>query len=151
MKAQRPIPKEFDSSKYQSIIDGLSENMPELEFEKISEVVVYDILENYEKFENIEKGPDYRGTPFDFFGFKNGVPYIIEYKGSLNSFNTPGETQKRRLREVLQEIDGLKVALIQVKLKKGEYRFFDHDDMKILFKEKHAPIKPIVDWINKRV
>jgi len=34
--------------------------MSELEFERQSEVVVYDILENYEEFDGVEKGPNFR-------------------------------------------------------------------------------------------
>ena len=42
-----------------------------------------------------------KGTPFDFFGFKNGEPYIIELKCSLKYFYTPRETQKKRMQELL--------------------------------------------------
>ena len=107
MKPKRPTPKSFDISKYKETIDSLHVNMSELEFERLSEVVVPDILENYEAFEKVVKGPDFRGTPFDFFGFKADRPYMIEYKGSLKSFNTPGETQKRRLQEILERMEGL--------------------------------------------
>ncbi|GAH83131.1 unnamed protein product, partial [marine sediment metagenome] len=53
--------------------------------------------------------PDFTGTPFDFFGFKDGEPYIIEMKCSLKTFNTPGETQKRRMGELVSKVRGLKV------------------------------------------
>ena len=109
------------------------------------------ILQNYEGFSRIEKGPDYRGTPFDFFGFKNGAPYMIEFKGSLKSFNAPGETQKRRLKEILSVVEGLNVALLQAKLLKGQYRIFYNQVMEILFRKKHAQIEPIVDWIRQRI
>lgn len=101
MMKPKPVGKPFDTGKYTDIINSLEKNMSEIKFERLSEVVVPDILQNYEGFSRIIKGPDFRGTPFDFFGYKNDQPYIIEYKGSLNSFNTPGETQKRRLQEVL--------------------------------------------------
>ena len=78
----RPAPKPFNNTPYEEIIERLQINMSELEFERISEVVVYDILQNYEGFEKVSKGPDFRGTPFDFFGFRDSVPYIIEYKGA---------------------------------------------------------------------
>lgn len=127
--------------------------MSELEFERLSEVVVPHVLENREGFRRVEKGPKFRGTPFDFFGFKEGRPYIIEYKGSLKSFNTPGETQKRRLQEVLTKIEGLHVALIQVKLtkSKSQYRIFYDDEMDSLFKGKKAPLEPIVSWLTERM
>lgn len=151
MKIKRPIPQKFNDNKYREVIDRLDTNMSELEFERLSEVVVYDILKNYESFDRVEKGPNFRGTPFDFFGFKNDTPYIIEYKGSLNSFNTPGETQKRRLQEILNLLNELNVALLQVKFAKSEYRIFYNEDMKILFQGKRAPIEPIVDWIKHRI
>ena len=150
-KIQKPTPKNFDVEKYKHVIGGLTENMSEKKFEDSCEQVAFDILQNYEDFEKVEKGPNFRGTPFDFFGFKNGFPYIIELKGSLNSFNTPGETQKRRLKELLESIQGLKVALLQVKLRKGEYRMFYNEEMEILFQEKRAPLEPIEDWIKERL
>jgi len=151
MTARRPTPKKFDNSQYQEIIGNLSANMSELEFERQSEVVVYDILENYEEFDGVEKGPNFRGTPFDFFGFKNRAPYVIEYKGSLKSFNTPGETQKRRLQELLEQVSGLNVVLLQVKLVKGQYRILYNEEMEILFQGKRAPMEPIVDWVKSQM
>jgi len=73
-----------------------------LEFEKMMEPIVMDILCNYEDFKKVEASPNFRGTPFDFFGFKDGLPFIIEYKGSLKNFSYPGKTQKRRLQELLK-------------------------------------------------
>ena len=148
---KRPIPKKFDTTKYRELISTLNANVPGLEFERLTERVVYDILQNYEGFERVEKGPDYGGTPFDFFGFKNGTPYIVEYKGSLKSFNTPAETQKRRLQEVLGLVKGLSVALLQVKITKGQYRIFYDEQMGILFQGRRVPIEPIVDWVKQRI
>jgi len=147
----RPKPQQFDAKKHERLISVLTENMSEKEFEDSCEAVALDILQNYESFERVEKGPKYLGTPFDFFGFKDGSPYIIELKSSLNSFNAPGETQKRRLKELLKSVKDLKVALLQVKLRKGEYRIFYNEDMEILFQERRAPLEPIQDWIRKRM
>ena len=151
MNIIHPTPKQFDNGKYQNLIEGLNENMSELEFERSLEVVAYDILENYERFEKVEKGPNCRGTPFDFFGFKNGEPYIIEFKGSLKRFNTSGETQKRRMKKLRTRVKGLNLALLQVKLRKGEYRIYYNEEMQILFQKREAPIEPIEDWINRRI
>jgi len=151
MKQKRPTPKSFDNSKYKETIDGLDVNMSELEFERLSEIVVPDILENYEGFEKVEKGPDFRGTPFDFFGFKADCPYIIEYKGSLNSFNAPGETQKRRLQELMERLEGLRVALLQVKLTKAQYRIFYDEELDILFQGRGTPLEPIIGWLKERL
>ena len=151
MKTKRPLPKEFDISNYQKVLSNLKENMAELKFEQQSEVLVPYILENYEGFEKIEKGPNFRGTPFDFFGFKNGVPYIIEFKGSLNNFNSPGETQKRRLQEILDQVKNLGVVLIQVKINKSQYRIFYDEEMDILFQGEKAPLEPVIDWVKNRI
>lgn len=141
----RPTAKRFDSSKYSRVIANLSKNMSEVEFERLSEVVVPDILENYENFNRVIKGQNFRGTPFDFLGFKKGKPYIIEFKGALRSFNTPGETQKRRLQKVLDRVEGLLVALLQVKLEKSHYRIFYEEEIELLFKGTMAPIEPIIE------
>jgi len=153
MKHKKPDPKQFDCSKYKKMIESLSENMSELKFEHISEIVVPDILENYEGFEKTIKGPNYRGAPFDFLSFKNGQPYIVEYKGSLKSFNSPDETQKRRLKEILStdSLKNLHVALLQVKLSKSQYRIFYDEEMSHLFNGKNAPLEPIVDWLKKHI
>ena len=148
---QKPTIKQFDTSVYSEMIDKLDKNMSEIEFEKLSEVVVPDILEKYENFNGVIKGPGYRGTPFDFFGFKDGNPYLIEYKGSLSNFNTPGETQKRRLQEILSQIEGLHIVLLQVKLLEGKYRIFCDEEMELLFKGKPAPIDSIVKWIISKL
>ena len=151
MDTKRPTPKEFDISNFQKVLSNLKENMAELKFEQQSEVLVPYILENYEGFEKIEKGPNFRGTPFDFFGFKNGIPYIIEFKGSLNNFNSPGETQKRRLQEILNQVEKLGVVLIQVKINKSQYRIFYDEEMDILFQGEKAPLEPVIDWVKNRV
>ena len=148
---QKPIAKQFDAKGYTKTIEKLDKNMSELEFERLSEVVVPDILENYENFTGVIKGPDFKGTPFDFFGFKQGNPYIIEFKGSLNNFNTPDETQKRRLQEILTQIEGLHIVLLQVKLKESQYRIFYDEEMDLLFKGKLAPLESIIEWIKTRI
>ena len=125
--------------------------MSEKEFEQACEPVALDILQNYENFERVEKGPNFGGTLFDFFGFKDGSFYIIELKSSLNHFNAPGETQKRRLKELIKSIKGIKIALLQVKLNKGVYRIFFNEDMEVLFQERRVPLEPIQDWIKKRL
>ena len=151
MMPKRPSPKKFDNSKYNEMIGKLQENMSELAFERLSEIVVPDILENYEGFERIVKGPDFRGTPFDFFGVKDGRPYMIEFKGSLKSFNTPGETQKRRLQKIQYDLKGLHVVLLQVKLQQSQYRIFYDEERDLLYKGKRASLEPIVCWLTERI
>jgi len=142
------IPKEFDTEKHEKIIRKLRPHMDFIEFEKLCCPIAKDILENYEGFEKVDEGPQFTGTPFDFLGFKNGEPYIIEFKGSLNYFNSPGETQKWRMKELIGSIEGLKAALLQVKLKKGQYKILYNDEMDILFKGAKAPLEPIEKWLR---
>jgi len=151
MNTKRPLPKNFDSSKFQKGFKDLHKNMGNLEIELQTEFLVPYILEKYEGFEKIEKGPDFRGSAFDFLGFKNNKPYIIEYKGSLNNFNTPGETQKRRLQEILKQFDNLEIVLLQINIEKSKYRIFYTEEMEILFQGDKAPLKPIIDWLKERI
>jgi hypothetical protein len=152
MDSKKPKRKQFSETKYKATISKLRKNMPGTMIEKFSEGIAVDILNHYEGFERIEKGPHFGGTPFDFFAFKNGSPYIIELKSSLNYFSVPGETQKRRMRELLEIIPALKVALLQIALKKYEYRFFSHEHMKeFLFPNRRAPLGQIEGWIRERI
>jgi hypothetical protein len=151
LKPQRPRPKNFDDTQYRKIIDQLDERMPGKELEAHCNSIAKDILINYEGFEWIEKGPEFRGTPFDFFGLKNGAPYIIELKASLKTFNAPGETQKWRMQELLHRIEYLNIALLQLKLRQAQYRIFYDEDMDILFNGTKAPLEPIEAWIRERL
>lgn len=150
-KAPTPQIKDFDSSRYKDIINGLRKHMPEKQFEEACSDIVRYILQDYEGFEKVIEGPNFRGTPFDFFGFRYGAPYVIEFKGSLSQFNLPGETQKRRLQILLNRVEGLRVALLQVKLKKAQYRIFYDKDLYPLFFGPKAPIKPIEKWVRDRM
>jgi hypothetical protein len=146
-----PKPKEFDVARYREIIGQLHERMPGKELEDQCTGIARDILTNYEGFERVEKGPDLWGTPFDFFGFKNGAPYMIELKASLNSFNSPGETQKWRMQELLGWVEGLNIALLQLKLREAKYRIFYDEEMENLFKGEKSPLDPIEEWIRGRL
>ncbi|MCK4674150.1 hypothetical protein KAT67_09245 [candidate division WOR-3 bacterium] len=143
----------FNKNKYKNIIAKAKRVRQTQKFEELCYPVAKDILKNYEGFEKIMKGPSFPGTPFDLFGFKKGLPYIIELKGSQSRFNMPGEVQKLRMQKVQQSIKGLKIALLQIKLDTGEYRiFYDKDLEKLLQKKRRdAPIKSVVDWIKKRL
>ncbi|MGV7223668.1 MAG: hypothetical protein ACQ9MH_19335 [Nitrospinales bacterium] len=151
---QIPNPKHFDNQKHLQIIDSLTENMNGKIFENSCEKIIVDILENYEDFKDIEsanKASGFTNPPFDFFGLKNGNPYVIEFKGSLDNFNSPGETQKRRLNELLKRIEGLNIALVQVKLKQAEYRIFYNEQVNIFFDGKQMPLEPVEAWLRLRI
>jgi len=145
-----PGRKTFDSKPHTDNIKQLNTVMPEKKFESLCEPVVMDILQNYEGFKLVESANNVSGfhnPPFDFFAFKGKTPYIIEFKGSLNSFNSPGETQKRRIKELMSHIDGLKLALIQVRINTGEYRIFYNNEMNLFFDGRKVSIAPVVEWI----
>ena len=155
-QTEKQIPKirHFNNKKYSHIIESLTEYMNGKEFENLCEEIVIDILEQHEKFTNIKNvnnAPGFTNPPFDFFGSKNGRPYVIEFKGSLNNFNSPGETQKRRLKELLERIEELNIALIQVKLKKSEYRMFYNDEMNLFFDGKQMPLEPVEEWLRNQI
>jgi hypothetical protein len=149
-----PEIRHFDSRKYSHIIESLTEHMNRKEFEDSCEEIVKDILENNEHFTEIENANNALGftnPPFDFFGLKDGWPYVIEFKGSLSNFNSPGEAQKRRLRELLERVDELNIALLQVKLRTSEYRIFYNDDMNLFFDGKQMPLEPVEQWLRVRI
>lgn len=155
-QTDRQIPeiRPFDNRKYSHIIKSLTEHMNGKEFENSCEEIVRDILEKHENFtdiENVNNVSGFTNPPFDFFGLKNGRPYVIEFKGSLNNFNSPGETQKRRLKELLKRIEELNIALIQVKLRKSEYRIFYNDEMNLFFDGKQMPLEPVEEWLKIRI
>ena len=153
---EREIPKikPFDSIPHLERIDSLSKHMNNKRFEDACEDIALDILQNYEEFRNIETANNvsqFTNSPFDFFGFKGKKPYIIEFKGSLYSFNSPGETQKRRLKELLDRIEGLNIALLQVRLKSSAYRIFYNAEMDLFFDGKQMPLEPIEKWLRQRI
>jgi hypothetical protein len=146
-----PKPKSFDAEKHKEVISKIYQGMPGKELEDLCRDIVVDILLNYEGFEGVIKGPDLKGTPFDFFGFKDGDPYVIEFKGSWNRFNLPFETQRIRLRELLERIDGLQGSLIQVSVNKEQYRILYNEALYNLFFYPRVPLKPVEDWIRERM
>ena len=145
------VPKTFDSKPYSKIIKELHDNMPGKELERLCRTIGKGILKKYEKFTRVSDGPAFPGTPFDFFGFKEGKPYAIEFKASLNNFNYPGETQKTRLQELRKRIGRLNIALLQIKVREGKYRMFYNEEMHILFYGPKAPFAPIEKWILSRM
>ncbi len=149
-----PARKNFDTKPHTYNIKQLNTVMPEKKFESLCEPVVIDILQNYEGFKLVESANNVSGfhNPlFDFFAFKGKTPYIIEFKGSLNSFNSPGEMQKRRIKELMSHIDGLKLALIQLRINTGEYRIFYNNEINLFFDGRKVSIAPVIEWIEGKL
>ena len=91
------------------------------------------------------------GTPFDFFAFREGKPYIIELKSSVRRYNLPGRTQRLRMESVLRRVPGLHVALLQIKLAECEYRLLLDREVWRLFRWEDAPLQPILEWLRERI
>jgi hypothetical protein len=109
---------------------------------------------NYEGFTDIIDSNDVKGfhnPPFDFLAFRGDKPFIIEFKGSLDNFNSPGETQNRRMLKILKRIKDLNIALLQVKLKKSQYRILYNRELELFFDGREAPLEPVVEWILDRI
>ena len=120
------------------------------EFARLCHPIVLDVLRR-EGFRRIVQGPNFQGTPFDYFARRQGKPYIIEFKGSTSRFRTPHETQRRRLWRVIRHLPGLGIALLQLKLHTAEYRILFNSEVRALFRWSEAPINPIVEWLRARV
>ncbi|PKN67827.1 MAG: hypothetical protein CVU57_01030 [Deltaproteobacteria bacterium HGW-Deltaproteobacteria-15] len=148
---KKPKRQSFDADQFDATIKGLKENMPGKGLETACLPIAKYILNRYEKFTSVAPGPAFEGTPFDLFGYKDGIPYIIEMKTSLDGFHHPGETQKWRLQELLKRIPELGVGLLQLAVRKRQYRIFYDNQLNLLFYGPKAPLEPIEGWIRKRL
>jgi hypothetical protein len=149
-----PLPMAFDTAKYQDLISTLKEETNFVQFEKGCLDVVLDILTNYVGFRDIEVATNifgYSNPPFDFFGYKDEKPYLIEFKGSLSHFHGPKETQKRKLQELRKKVKGLNLALLQVRLLNGDYRIFFEEQMDLFFDGPQRDLAPVVTWIKEKL
>lgn len=77
----------FKTEQHKSLIASLTETLYQIEFEAACDPIVRDILMNYEGFADVEKGPEFAGTPFDYFGLRGGVPYLIALKASKSQYS----------------------------------------------------------------
>jgi hypothetical protein len=143
----------FNRKKLKSIIEKAKIAKNGLEFEESVYPIAKHVLENCEGITNVEKGPDFQGTPFDLFGFKDGKPYIIELKSSMKYFNLPGVVQRERMLAIQNKIPTLKIALLQIRLINSHYRILYNKELRKLLEKqrKKAPIEPIIQWIKKRL
>jgi len=150
-KQARVPAKRFDAGLHRSLIGFLEGDMSTKQFEAACEPIVRDILTSYEGFIAVEKGPTFTGTPFDYFGFKDGIPHVVELKASRRQFNLPGETQRHRMEQLLEAVPNLHIALLQVKILDGVYRMLYDEDVIRLFSGPKAPMEPIMDWVRERL
>ena len=143
--------KPFLGASHTATIRSLADDMPAKQFEAACEPIVRDILTSYEGFTAVERGPTFTGTPFDYFGFKDGKPYVIELKSSRHHYRLPEETQRHRMEQLLEAVPELHIALLQVKVLDGVYRMLYDDEVIWLFSGRKAPMEPIADWVRERL
>ncbi len=142
--------KPIDTRKHGPTLQRLcGPDITPLEFEQLCEPVVRDILENHEGFTGVVRGPDFVGTPFDFFGYRDDVPRVIEFKGSRRHWNAPGRVQLERLQRILEEVQGLRAAVLQLKAEMADYRIRYGGSVTDLFPCGQAPIEPVAEWVRR--
>jgi len=151
MTPKEPRTQSIDRTKHTEALALLRGDLTPREFERQCEPIVRDILVKHEGFERVERGPSFTGTPFDYFGFRGGIPHVVEFKGSRRSFPRPGKVQRRRLRRVLEAISGLSVAILQFRADTAEFRIRYGEDALQLLAEHDAPLEPIVAWVKERL
>jgi hypothetical protein len=145
---------EFDASKYSETIRQLETYTPK-EFEIKTSWIAKEILEmnNFKKVEDANGSNDlkFNNPPFDFFGFKNGNPHIIEYKGRKDNFARSQKDQRQRQIRILDELNTLKSALIQINFQKEKYRILYDEQIDNCYPAFDTPMDSIKDWITSRL
>lgn len=123
---------------------------------ELCEKIGQEILETCEGFDEVVK-PNviFRGQPFDRLCKKAGKWYIVEIKGARHSFGgTPSHTQKRRMRQVLDEVDELEPGLLQINLSAGKYKARYGDEVRNLIIEKERKrlqLCNIITWVKSTI
>jgi hypothetical protein len=120
--------------------------------EKIGE----DILGVVERFDFIIKPEKtIQGQPFDRLCRRSGKWYIVEIKGAQNGFaGTPSHTQKRRMRQVLEEVKDLEPVLLQIDLDGAKYKIRYGDQVHELIADsesKRLQVNNIISWVKDMI
>jgi hypothetical protein len=110
-------------------------------------VRILKLQEGFEQVTPVESRPDLKRCPFQLFGFRDRLPYIIAVKTAANRFVRPSEDLVDRLLKLARRIDGLNVACMQLKLETGMYRIFFKETFKFLA----ADMKPVENWLRQRL
>ncbi len=121
---------------------------------ELCEKVGHEILEEYERFDLVrESKTKFRGQPFDRLCRKGDICYIVEIKGARHGFGgTPGHTQKKRMRVVLDAVDGLEPVLLQIDLEATKYKVRYGQEVRDLIKEqarKRPQMDNIINWVKE--
>jgi hypothetical protein len=148
-------PIEFDGSEYRGMIDDLIKKKQNKEFEKKTMFIAKKLLKEngFKQIEDANGNKDmgFNNPPFDLFAFKNNFPYIIEYKGNKNKLNKIGPDQRSRQLRIIDKIEVLNSALIQINYKSDKYRILYNEEIDILYPAFQIPMDSIISWIKKKI
>ena len=146
---------DYDFSVYRNLIKQLVKKKNNKIFESETSPIANKILmENgFTRIEyaNGNKDMRFNNPPFDFFGFKNDSPYIIEYKGNKDSLKGIPQDQRKRQLRIIEEIKGLNSALIQINFKTEKYRILYNDQIDILYPAFEIPMDTIFNWLKRKI
>jgi hypothetical protein len=146
-------PKQFDATKYLDDVQYLKSLKPK-KFEEETIPFAKDILKKYENFDQISDANqqlNFNNPPFDFFGFKNGSPHIIEYKGRYKQFGAIRKGQRQRQHRILENVKSLKSALIQINFREQEYKILYDNQIDDCYPAKEIPMDSIINWIRSKL
>jgi|GEM_PF-375938 len=110
-------------------------------------VRILKLQEGFEQVTPVESRPDLKRCPFQLFGFRDRLPYIIAVKTAANRFVRPADGLVDRLLALARRIDGLNAACMQIKMDRGTYRIFYKETFKFLA----ADMKPVENWLRQRL
>jgi hypothetical protein len=110
-------------------------------------VQILKLQEGFEQVAPVESRADLKYCPFQLFGFKDRLPYIVAVKTTTHRFVRPADSLVNRLLKLARRIDGLNVAWMQIKIERGTYRIFYKEAFKFLT----ADMKPVELWLRQRL
>jgi hypothetical protein len=144
-----------DFSEYRNLIKELVKKKNNKVFESETSPIAKDILRD-SGFTQIEdangnKEMKFNNPPFDFFGYKNDSPYIIEYKGNKDKFSGIAPDQRRRQLRIMDEINKLNSALIQINFKQEKFRILYNEQIDVLYPSFEIPMDSIVTWLRRKL
>ena len=141
--------KDFDSN----IVARYGGPRSQLSFGDQCELIGEEILKMYEHFEDITKPQKtFRGQPFDRLCRREGKWYIVEIKGGHHGFGgVPSHTQKRRMRQVLEQVQELEPVLLQIDRENAKYKIRYGQEVHDLIADKERKriqIDNIIGWVK---
>ena len=125
---------------------------PELGIGPWGERIGEDILKSMD-FDCFKKqGKTLQGQPFDRLCRRSERWYIVEIKAAQHGFvGTPSHTQKRRMREVLEEVKEVEPVLLQINLGASKYKIRYGREVRLLITDserKRLELDNIINWVK---